>query len=90
VLLPARGEGDSVDGEYRPEQFMVGSREFDPIKVGFKGEGYNGFIFETNQRGDRNSGHEYGTIHDSRVKAGKALALTQVQRWELVEYLKTL
>src|SRR5690625_3270750 len=34
LLLPAKRPDDPEDGEYRPDEFMVGSREFDPIKVG--------------------------------------------------------
>jgi hypothetical protein len=57
---------------------MVGSREFDPVKVGFISEGYGGFEFSTARVGDRNTGHEYGR------------PLSDKERWELIEYLKTL
>ena len=90
LLLPAKGDKDSVEGEYRPMAFKVGSREFDPIKIGFKTEGYDGFSFKAEGRGDRNTGHEYGSIHDPSVLAGKKAALTETERWELVEYIKTL
>ena len=30
-----------------PDEFVVGSREFDPVKVGLKSSGYEGFIFKT-------------------------------------------
>ncbi|UZJ43702.1 cytochrome c [Marinimicrobium sp. C6131] len=79
LLLPAREEGDPQEGEYRPETFQVGSREFDPVKVGFRTEGYEGFTQTTHRLGDRNTGHEYGTS-----------TLTEAERWALVEYLKTL
>lgn len=47
----------------RPNKFTVGSREFDPIKVGFvqkKISKYNTlFIFDTGLKGNSNQGHEY-------------------------------
>ncbi len=68
------------DGKYRPSKFFVGKREFDPEKVGFESEGPDGFEFNTTiQRGNKNTGHEYG--------AGK---LSETERLELLEYLKTL
>lgn len=82
LLLPARRSND-VDGgrcaSYRRDQFIVGSRELDPVKVGFKSEGYEGFEFNTDIRGNRNKGHEYG-----------ACKMTDPDRWALIEYLKSL
>lgn len=89
LLLPQKRDGDS-DGLYRPNEFMVGSREFDPIKVGFRSQGYDGFLFRTLRTGDLNSGHEYGTIHDPKVKDKTLAPLTDEDRWALVEYMKTL
>jgi hypothetical protein len=71
----------------RLPRFLVGTREFDPIRVGFVTEpaAGNSFTFETSDAsslpipGNSNFGHEYG--------AGE---LTDAQRWELVEYLKSL
>ncbi|SCX37489.1 di-heme-cytochrome C peroxidase [Nitrosospira sp. Nsp1] len=69
LLLPKKRPGDPDDGEYRPDEFEVGSREFDPAKVGFKSSGYNGFLFDTKgvkddrggyTKGNSNAGHEYG------------------------------
>jgi hypothetical protein len=60
LLLPPRPKGDtSSAGEFRPDVFMVGSREFDPTLVGFKTTGYDGFRFETRLPGNSNAGHEY-------------------------------
>lgn len=61
----------------RPDTFRVGSREFDPVNVGYVNTG--GFLFDTSVPGNRNVGHEYGTAE-----------LTEEQRRELVEYLKSL
>jgi hypothetical protein len=79
LLLPKRGPKDPPDGEYRPDRFRVGSREFDPVKVGLKREGYNGFLFDVTQPGNSNAGHDYGTR-----------GLSREDRLDLVEYLKSL
>lgn len=64
----------------RPATFLVGSREFDPAKVGFKSAGYeqSGFLYDTAKDGNRNTGHIYG------------VDMTDAERWDLLEYLKTL
>lgn len=90
LLLPVKREGDPEDGLYRPMVFEVGSREFDPIKVGLRTQGYDGFTFKADKRGDFNSGHEYGTVHAPAVKGEKPEPLTDAERWDLVEYIKTL
>ena len=79
LLLPVKCKEGTGDGQYRPDSFQVGAREFDPKKVGFKSEGYKGFEFKTNLRGNRNTGHEYG-----------ACRMNDLERWYLIEYLKTL
>lgn len=73
--------------ESRPESFMVGSREFDPVKVGFRSEGYDGFKFTTFREGDKNTGHEYGAVQPTKKDSP---VLTEEQRWDLIEYIKTL
>jgi hypothetical protein len=78
LLLPKRKAGDPQDGEYRPDQFQVGSREFDPDKVGLKSSGYEGFTFDTSRRGNSDAGHTYGTQLDKE------------KRLDLLEYLKSL
>ena len=92
LLLPIKKEGDPEDGKYRPESFMVGSREFDPVKVGFRTEGYDGHKFTTFRIGDLNSGHEYaaGNTKVSPDDEEPLPALTETERWELLEFLKTL
>jgi len=78
LLLPKRGPKDPANGEYRPDRFQVGSREFDPEKVGLKSSGYNGFTFDTSHRANSNAGHTYGTELDKE------------KRLDLLEYLKSL
>ncbi|MEI9932247.1 MAG: di-heme-cytochrome C peroxidase [Rhizomicrobium sp.] len=100
LLLPAEAKpGDPAGTKYRPTQFVVGSREFDPVKVGFKSDGYAGFVFQTDKLGNSNKGHEFGT-RDTKDEDGNLIkdkdgniaypALTEQQRWDLVEYLKSL
>lgn len=68
LLLPA---------SQRLPTFKVGSREFDPLNVGFD-LATGTFDFDTTVVGNSNKGHEYGK------------QLTDEQRWQLVEFLKTL
>jgi len=96
LLLPAGPANDKKDKNgkeiadppgtvYRPKRFMVGSRELDPVKVGFKSnpDDYHGavpgFLFDTSLPGNSNAGHDYGTR-----------GLSEQDRMDLVEYLKTL
>jgi hypothetical protein len=78
LLLPKRGPKDAANGEYRPDKFQVGSREFDPDRVGLISSGYSGFTFDTSHRGNSNAGHAYGT------------GLDKENRLDLLEYLKSL
>ena len=75
LLLPANR---------RIKTFSVGSREFDPEKVGFRTDLPGVFEFRTHNAagnpfpGNSNAGHEYGT------------GLSDDQRMALIEYLKSL
>jgi RoxA-like, cytochrome c-like len=77
LLLPAK---DRVD------HFYVGSREFDPVNVGFQSDQEFDGSFEFRVKdaageaipGNSNAGHEYGT------------SLNATEREELVEYMKSL
>ena len=67
----------------RTADFPVGSREFDPVNVGFVSTPSPGaFRFRTTDDagnpipGNSNAGHEYGTTLDDE------------QRWQLIEFLK--
>lgn len=69
--------------EKRIKQFMVGSREFDPVNVGYiTTRGLNEFnVLADNQQimpGNSNLGHDYGT------------RLTDQEKWALIEFMKTL
>jgi hypothetical protein len=76
LLLPA---------SERDKTFHLGSWEYDPTTLGYVNEKTeNSFEFDTRLLGNSNVGHEYGT-----GAYGKP-ALTEQQRWALIEYLKTL
>lgn len=63
----------------RTTKFYVGSKEFDPKNVGYQTQQSAGAtLLDTTLPGNSNAGHDtYGDF-------------TQEQRWELVEYLKSL
>jgi len=71
LLLPAA---------QRPKKFVVGHREYDPVKVGYAatGTGPLKYTFDTSNVGNSNAGHEYGTN------------LSDADRKALLEYLKSL
>ena len=67
----------------RSATFHLGSREFDPIKVGYISSpnliAGQAFKFDTSLLGNSNKGHEYGTTE-----------LTKPEKMELLEYMKML
>jgi hypothetical protein len=75
--------------EQRSKTFTLGSREYDPVRVGYAmdqptaAEGYTPFTFDVSLRGNRNTGHEY-------VMKKDGTPFTDEERWQLVEYMKTL
>ena len=98
ILLPA---------SERSKTFVLGSRQYDPVKVGYSMDqpttatDYTPFVFDTGIKGNWNRGHEYGTCVpiNSKDCDGKSFSfppkpdckpLTDEQRWQLVEYMKTL
>jgi len=61
------------------KSFYVGSRQFDPQKVGFVTASTNGlYEVDTTKSGSLNTGHNFGE------------SLSDADRWALVEFLKTL
>ena len=71
-----------LPADKRPKKFFVGHREYDPKKLGYTAEaGTPSFHFDTTKPGNSNKGHdapEYGT------------GMSEDQRMDLLEYLKTL
>jgi len=90
LLLPKKKKTDTKKGEYRPDEFVLGSREFDAKYVGVKYKGYEGSKFTTSRMGDKNIGHEYAAGRTAQNDGTTLPALNETQRWELVEFLKTL
>lgn len=66
--------------DQRPTTFQLGSRVYDPAKVGYITEAVDDsrFTYDVTTHGGANTGHEYGVDLDDEA------------RWALVEYLKTL
>lgn len=67
----------------RPKTFALGSREYDPSKLGFvvapdPNRPSTSFTFDTEREGNSNAGHEFGT------------RLSDSDKRDLIEYLKTL
>lgn len=63
----------------RVKSFYVGNREFDAKNVGFiTSKGKNSSKFDTTLPANSNAGHEYGTT------------LSESDKWNLVEFMKTL
>jgi hypothetical protein len=73
----------------RPAKFYLGGREYDPVHVGYMTDRLaGGFEFDTSIRGNWNKGHLFS---DDKTAAGViGRGLSPEERWELVEYLKTL
>jgi mono/diheme cytochrome c family protein len=68
--------------EQRPKTFAMGTRAFDPAKVGYvtsPSAPGNSFVYDTSLPGNSNKGHDYGMG-----------TFTPAQRLELLEYLKSL
>jgi hypothetical protein len=66
----------------RPTVFYRGYNVYDPKKLGYISDGpeaeQNGFRYDTSIPGNSNAGHEHGTT------------LSDQEKWDLIEYLKTL
>ena len=68
-----------LPADQRDKIFYTGNREFDPVKVGqISSDQPGSFEFDTSLYGNSNSGHEYAT------------ELTEEERYQLIEFLKTL
>ena len=81
------------DPEQRPKKFYLGSREYDPVKLGYKSDPIpGGFEFDTSIRGNSNRGHEFRKDYDKNkeIKGVIGPALSADDRKALIEYLKTL
>jgi hypothetical protein len=64
----------------RPVRFPIGHRDYDPVKLGFRTdipEAQAKYVVDTRKAGNANTGHTFGA------------ALTDDQRRDLIEFLKT-
>ena len=75
--------------EERPAKFYLGSREYDPVNVGYRIDEFpGGFVFDTTIKGNSNAGHEFANSIGKPGVIGRQLS--PEERKALVEYLKTL
>ena len=76
----------------RSETFFLGSRLFDPEKVGYEtGPIEGGFELDTSQPGNSNKGHEFKGAKDDKKGDGViGRYLEPEERKALIEYLKSL
>ena len=78
-----------VPDSERSTSFYVGRREFDPVEVGFVRTAFaGGFAFDTGIAGNSNRGHEFRDA-PSGTPGVIGPTLTETERREIVEYLKT-
>jgi hypothetical protein len=74
---------DMLHPEQRPAKFKTGTREFDPLKVGYQSDdaasGLNVWVFDTSLPGNSNIGHSGDAFGTS---------LPEEQKAALLEYLK--
>jgi hypothetical protein len=77
----------------RPKQFYMGSREYDPVNVGYESKDAlpGGFLFDTSIRGNRNTGHEFDDQpKDAPPRQGViGRRLSPDERRALIEFIKT-
>jgi hypothetical protein len=79
LLLPAA---------QRSKTFFLG-RDFDPVKLGVDTSGDSGkFLYDTTLLGNSNAGHSFQDGPRGNGVIGRLL--TDDQRWELIEYLKSI
>jgi hypothetical protein len=74
--------------EQRPKTFYVGSRLFDPVKVGYQtGKHDGGFLFDTSLPGNANTGHQFRNDGGAGVIGPE---LSDAERYQIIEYLKVM
>jgi processive rubber oxygenase RoxA-like protein len=75
--------------DQRPLKFYLGSREYDPVNVGYRTDTISGgFELDTSKPGNSNAGHEFTNDQGRTGVIGRLL--TPDERRALIEYLKTL
>ena len=77
-----------IPAKERTKKFYIG-REFDPVKVGLDTTGKSGaYLVDTSLRGNSNAGHSFEDGPRGNGVIGPLL--TEEERWEIVEYLKSI
>jgi hypothetical protein len=77
-----------IPAKERTKKFYIG-REFDPVKVGLDTTGKSGaYLMDTSLRGNSNAGHSFEDGPRGNGVIGPLL--TEEERWEIVEYLKSI
>lgn len=74
----------------RAKSFWIGTREFDPLYVGFRNDPVEGaFLYDTSVEGNSNAGHEF---RDAPAGTPGVIGpwLRPDQRLDIIEYLKVL
>jgi hypothetical protein len=73
----------------RPASFWLGSKEFDPVRVGYTTEPIaGGYEYKTSVNGNSNQGHRFEDGPRGKGIIGPALA--PEERWAIIEFLKSL
>jgi processive rubber oxygenase RoxA-like protein len=74
--------------EQRSKRFWVGSREYDPVRLGYRTDETPGaFLFDTTITGNANTGHQF---RDDGGPGVIGPALSDEERWAIIEYLKVM
>lgn len=74
----------------RAKTFYIGTREFDPLWVGFRNDKVEGaFVYDTSEPGNSNKGHEFREAPRGTDGVIGPL-LSPDQRLDIIEYLKVL
>ena len=73
----------------RPKVFYLGNKEYDPVKLGLNTDPLKGATeFRTDLPGNSNSGHEFNDGPKGNGVIGRKLS--EEERMQIIEYLKTL
>jgi len=76
-------------GSERPKVFYLGNKQYDPIKLGLNTDPLRGAtLFRTELPGNSNAGHEFNDGPKGNGVIGRKLS--EEDRMEIIEYLKTL
>jgi uncharacterized protein (DUF2235 family) len=73
----------------RPKLFYLGNKEYDPVKLGLNTDPLKGASeFRTDLPGNSNAGHEFNDGPKGNGVIGRKLS--EEERYQIIEYLKTL